>query len=206
MRMAIFAVALLFTFGCDQDPAKSVKIIPRPASVPGATETAFTDSKWHPAGCPPAKEEHTGPGTFKASGPCTFDQTNNVKCIDKLDDFFVMANRVGPNGEKISIYINVEKYHGPGDYLLAQAHINLESGGLLYRWTSDDVSIKVGEDLAFVELPKTLLDAEPVMNICPPRINPDGSYSFPCDSKRIKSPVDGTQEILSGRLNCTKED
>jgi len=195
----------IFVSACDPDPARSVRILARPIAESTAVQSSVSSS-WHPAGCPPVVEKTSGAGNLQVAGPCAFEHHQIAKCKAKADDFFVFVDRVGANGGKLGVYVNVEHYHGPGSYLLSIAHITLQDGSLLYRWSSDNISVVVGADEAFVELPTTRLSAEPLMNSCPPVVAPDGSYHFPCTARRLKSALDGTQEILRGRIICAKEE
>ena len=63
------------------------------------------------------------------------------------------------------VYINVEQYHGPGDYRDAQIFLGLQDKFSIYRWSGDKLNITVGGGQEFVALPATSLEAR---NRCSP--------------------------------------
>lgn len=198
-----YLLLFLWLVGCDSDPARSVKIIARPAAGPMA-HISVSPANWHPNGCPPVREGSAGPSRLAVTGPCAFAQQATAKCSAKVDDFFVIVERQAANGGKMTVYINVESYHGPDHYLTGQVYLTLPDGDLLYRWSNDKTAVVVGPDGAYVELQEARLAAEPLLRTCSPVVSADGSFHFPCNGKHEESPVDGTVEVLSGKIICAK--
>src|SRR5439155_1757853 len=113
-------LALLLLVACDEDPARSVKIASRPVP-PGARRAPpaspqVPEWQWRPELCPPPPEPAGGPGTLVASGACAFRQQGAVGCTTLPDDLILETSRPAARGATLIIYVNVEKYHGPGKY------------------------------------------------------------------------------------------
>jgi len=246
---AIVAAACLVAAACDEDPARSMKIVPRPpaavspapvgvASVsPAATrateatpsgaarpvpETPAARSSataarrpatgasrssaevapaaataWQQPGCPPPPEASSGPSAFTADGPCTFKHRGAVACEALEDDFLVTLSRKAAGGATLTVYINVENYHGPGDYRDAQIFLGVQDKFNIYRWSSDKMNITVGSGQEFVTLPATLLEAEPMFTNCTGPIT-----NFQCKGRDFEADFLKTRVVVSGTLRC----
>ena len=189
---AILAGACLVAAACDEDPARSMKIVPRPpaavspaatrpapgsvaavspasarlaetppraagpvpetraarssgtAARPPGTGASRSSAEVEPAaatdsrqpGCPPPPEASPGPSDFTAAGPCTFKHRGAVVCEALDDDFLVTLSRKAAGGATLMVYINVENYHGPGDYRDAQIFLGLQDKFNIYRWSA----------------------------------------------------------------------
>jgi hypothetical protein len=245
---AIVAGACLLMAACEEDPARSMKIVPRPlaavspaparpapslaavspapvavAAVTGpapdtqAARSSGTAARprgtgassssagvepaaapnWRQPGCPPPPEASSGPSTFTAAGPCAFQHRAAVACEALDDDFLVTLSRRAAGGVTLMVYINVEKYHGPGDYRDAQIYLGLQDKFNIYRWSSDTLNITVGSGEQSVTLPGTSLEAEPVFTNCTGRIT-----NFQCEGREFAEEFLKTREVVSGTLLC----
>ena len=161
----IFLVGCLIVFGCDEDPARSVKIIARPAASmkakPPRQALSIPIPDWRPNLCPPP-DPTRGSGTFVAKGACNFEQHGPVDCTSIGDDFIFNTYRPAAQGATLAIYVNVENYHGPDKYEYAQMLVSVNDLKAMYRWRSDIVNITVGEGEKFVVLEPTRL--EPILS------------------------------------------
>ena len=195
-----FAVAAcLLAAGCDEDPASAVRIIARPAVtsvVPTRTPLARV-GEWHPEACPPPPEEAPGPSTLTVTGPCAFEHHGTVSCEANGDDFLITLTRPATGGATLMIYINVEGYHGPDSYEGAQMFMGVQDRTLIYRWSSDTLSITVGPDEAFAVLPTSRIEAEPLL------INCSGPMTnYDCSGRGDMPLLEASTEVLSGTLRC----
>src|SRR5262249_46236343 len=129
--------------------------------------------------------------------PCAFEQRAAVSCEALADDFIVVATRPAKNGATIMIYINVEKYTGPGEYTEAQMFVGVQDKQNIWRWSSDNVNITVGKDEAFSELPPTKLEAEPMLVHCTGPMN-----NYQCEGRGDEPAFEKTIVTISGRLQC----
>jgi len=239
---ALVIVACLVTAACDQDPARSVKIVARPPAAassavtppgavvtpPGAVEPSRgTDpappakrvarppaaagagvtppgaggssriAEWRPEGCPPPPEDSSGPSSLSVTGPCAFQHRARVNCEARADDFYVSLSRKAARGATLMVYINVEKYHGPGSYDGAEMFVGVQDKTSIYRWSGDRLTITVGPGEEFVVLPTTRLDAEPILIDCTgPMTN------FQCGGRGDAEALLSTTEVVSGTLWC----
>ena len=180
-------------------PAAQIQPAAAPPPQSGASRGTLppADGKWHPQGCPPPPETSPGPGTFTATGPCAFQHHAIVTCEAAIDDFILTMARPAANGALLMVYINVEKYTGPGTYDQAQMFVGVQDKTSIYRWSSDEVSITVGADQKFAQLPPTKLESEPMLVDCTgPMLN------YQCAGRTDSSPIDHTEEVVSGTLMC----
>ena len=258
-RRTAGAIAIcLALVGCDQDPARSMKIAARPAaadSVPtppstvapvGDAETAppvktdaappppsapslptkakpsakiaasapagsanaptrpdksaagsARDDEWHPAGCPIPEEGGTGPSSLTVTGPCAFQHRGKFSCEAIADDFYISMTRKAAQGATLMIYINVEGFHGAGEYKDAQMWVGVQGRKEIYRWSSDSVALTIGPDQAFAVLPTTRLDAEPVLVDCTGPID-----NYQCSGRGNLQQLLATAEIVAGTIYC----
>jgi len=177
----LFTICFIGLFGCDPDPARSVKVATRSSASRYTTglapqRTVAADAaaaraetregvpvefQWRPDLCPPPEEPSRGPSTFDAKGACNFQQRGAVDCRSVADDFLVEISRPAAQGATLAIFVNVEKYHGPGKYSGGQMLVSVHDPKGTFRWRSDEVTITVGEGEKFAELALTRL--EPLM-------------------------------------------
>ena len=168
------------------------------AAAPGAA--ALADPGWRPPGCPPPAESGPGPSRLNVSGPCSFGHQGRFSCEKIHDDFYISMSRKAANGSTLMIFVNVEKYNGPGDYKTGEMHLSVQDRSSIYRWSSQEVELTVGPDAAFVTLPRTRLEAEPVLVDC---TGPMTNYQ--CSGRGELEALLGTVQILSGRMQCERE-
>ena len=226
-RWIVLAIgACLAGLGCERDPASSVRIVERrpdapaqaaakpPADNPvdpgGGTAAPTTASAAPPAGakpadpaafrlaaCPPPPEGGPEVSSFTLAGPCAFEQRAAVSCEALFDDFIMIGTRKAKNGATVMIYINVEKYTGPGDYTEAQMFVGVQDKVNIWRWSNDNVNITVGKDEQFAELPSAKLEAEPVLVNCTGPMN-----NYQCEGRGDEPAFDSSIEVVRGRLQC----
>lgn len=198
---ALVVMACLLAAGCDEDPASAVRIIARPVVtivVPSPTPLVRAGD-WHPEACPPPPEDAPGPSTLTVAGPCAFEHHGAVSCEVNGDDFLITMTRPAAGGAKLMIYINVEQYHGPGSYEGAQMFMGVQDKTLIYRWSSDTVSITVGPDETSAELPTTRIEAEPLLIDCS---GPMTNYD--CSGRGDMPLLEASTAVLSGTLRCAE--
>ena len=147
--------------------------------------------------CPPLPEDDAGPSTMALDGPCAFRHRAAASCESLGDDFIMVATRPAKDGATAMIYVNVEKYTGPGKYSEAQMFVGVQDKVNIWRWSSDNVNITVGKDEAFAEMPRTRLLAEPVLVNC---TGPMTNYQ--CDGRGEVPAFERSLEVVSGRLQC----
>ena len=181
----------------------------QPPGEPGGQTSAATGAlppapadiaDWRPAGCPPPSEEATGPGRLIVSGPCAFEHQAAVSCEILPDDLIIAVTRKGARGSTVMVYLNVEKYTGPGTYDEAQMFVGVQDATTISRWSSDMVALTVGKNGDFVELPATRLEAEPMLLQCSgPMTN------FQCEARDSLDAMEKTVETVSGTLYCAEK-
>lgn len=170
MLCAVIALAALVA--CKPDPAKAVKIESAPPAPP-APEAKLPP--WKPDNCT-LQPEKKGSSSFVATGPCAIRQTGEVACRSLTDDMHVLFLRKAKGEATVAVYINVETYHGPGNYTNAQMFLTYQDGSSYYHWSNDSTRITVSPGAKSVVLPVDTLLAEP--------------------------PNEG-MEIVSGKLHCS---
>jgi len=159
MRGFLFVAGMsLIVLACQPDAAKSVKIV-APAPAPPAAQAALPP--WQPEFCALPPEPSGGQSNMTVTGPCAFHHQASTKCRGVADDFHVVMLRRAAGDATVGLYINVEFYHGAGDYTNAQAFLTLTNGKAYYHWSSDSVRITVTPGLKSVVFPPTRLEAEP---------------------------------------------
>jgi hypothetical protein len=212
-RLAV--LLCLAAVGCDEDPARSVRIISRPVT-PAAVVTSSAQllkaqepvaplepgepRPWSPPGCPPPPDVAEGPSSLVVTGPCAFAHKSEVDCEVTPDDMLVTLSRKAAHGATLMIYLNVEKYHGSGDYDEAQMFVGVQDRSSIYRWSSDSVHVTVGPGEAFVTFPATKVDAERQLIQC---TGPMTNYQ--CGDANGLSPILNTAEVVTGTLSCKKK-
>ena len=185
-----------------EGPARSVDTAARPPAAGGAAARS-AGSGWHPEACPPPAETSSGPGSLSVTGPCAFEHRAPVSCESTPDDFIVAMTRKAARDATLVVYLNVEKYHGPGKYDGAQMFVAVQDGTSLYRWSSDTLDATVGPGEAFVSLSRARLEAEPLLVDCSRTIGPSTNYQYQCEGRSSgKTDIESTFEVVSGRLSC----
>lgn len=199
---------------CGGAPARPARIAARhsapvaSAAAPSPVRQAAVSQAPAPQGllsefCPPPAEDSSGPSSFVAEGPCEFLHRAPVACESLQDDFIVGVTRKAKNGSSLVIYINVEKYHGPGAYDGAQLFVAVQSGTAIHRWSSDNVNATVGPGEAFVSFRRTELEREPLLIECSRLIGPESNYQYQCaGTSDSATAIDNAPEVISGELQC----
>ena len=147
--------------GAPLPPAGSDAPAPVGTGTPPPASPQVPEWQWRPELCPPPPEPAGGPGTLVASGACAFRQQGAVGCTTLPDDLILETSRPAARGATLIIYVNVEKYHGPGKYEDGQMLVSVQDAIGLYRWRSDSVRVTVGEDGRFADLETTRLESLP---------------------------------------------
>lgn len=215
MKRSLPLALCLLTLACGDDPAKSVKIVPRPAApalivpkVSGGVVSSHTttsrapDPGWVREFCPPPADDAEGPSTLAVTGPCGFTHRQAVKCESLLDDFIIGFVRNLRNGATMAVYFNVENYRGPGSYSETQMFAAVQSGTAIYRWSNDYAHATVGPGEAYLEIPPTRLDPEPMLINCTALIGPSTNYQYQCGGRTAMAAIESAPEIVSGTLGC----
>ena len=220
-RLRVIAIAVcLAAVACDEDPARSVKVIARPPAIPPATAPVTAASvtgppstvvppriaDWRLEACPPPPEDMPGDSGKRAplvvTGPCAFEHRGAVSCESTGDDFIIAVTRKAARGARLVVYINVETYHGPGSYDHAQMFLEVEDGTSIYRWSNDNFTITVGPDETFALLPTTRLDGEPLLVNCSWQVGPKSNWLYDCAGTSDATTMEGSSEVVSGTLWC----
>ena len=219
IKRAVLAGLCCVAVACSEDPAKSTKIVPRPAATqPPAPATDDTPASrsfdtaprpgqkppvtagaagWKPADCPPPPEASSGQSSLVVTGPCPFEHKAAVACEPLADDFLVTMTRKAAGESTLMVFINVEFYKGPGKYTGGQMFLGLQDKKNIYRWSSDAVTVTVadGETSAKVESAKLL--AEPLLVNCTGPMN-----NYQCEGRGEAEAFERTSAVVSGTLQC----
>jgi hypothetical protein len=100
-----------------------------------------------------------GPSKVKVSGPCGFDHTGEADCEADGDDFYVMVTRKTKSGAEVMLFVNVERFVGPGRYKAPNdIFVSLMDGNKIYRWWSNQSEVVVGAGSRYVTFTKTQLE------------------------------------------------
>ena len=222
----LLILGCLFLIGCDEDPAQSVKIVPRPAQTTTApsgnpaarvsppASAALVSPVLPELNCQLASRDLRGPSEFVAQGPCAFQFRAKANCQAMADDFYVALTRTAQNGAAVVVYLNVEQYKGPGTYNWAQMLVALYSQTTIYRWSNNNVHADVAPGEASVTLSRIALVGEPLMVGCTSAPGSSATAEDPTGSlpkvncAGRSGPVvvnGGTEEFIEGSLECTRD-
>ncbi len=73
----------------------------------------------------------------------------------------------------------------------------------IYRWSSETVHATIGPNEAFVAIPTTRLEGEPMLAECTRLIGPATNYHYQCGATSSAAiALENTAQIVSGRLQC----
>jgi hypothetical protein len=153
--------------------------------------------EWRPPGCPIPKEGGKGPSSITVTGPCAFQHQGKFVCEPLADDLYISMTRKAAQGSTLMLYINVERYHGAGEYKAAQMWIAVQGKKEIYRWSSDEVSLTIGPNQAFVVLPTTRLEAEPLLVDCTGRLD-----NYQCGGRGDLQELIATASVVAGTMHC----
>jgi hypothetical protein len=115
-----------------------------------------------PSGLCPPEPERSGAAGSNADfgGVCAFHQASRVYCRATDDDFYVLLRRQLPNGRSLSLYANVERYHGPGVYRDVQILMLVRDVATIYQWSNFRAEATVTARETSFRLPLTELRSE----------------------------------------------
>ena len=153
---------------------------------------------WRPSECPPPPEKGLGPSTIKATGPCAFEHKGEADCEAAGDDFLVTAVRATRNKAELLLFVNVERYVGPGKYKAPNdVYVSLKDGSKIYRWWTNRAEVTVGPDSKFVTLHDVQLEPEMMLVGC---TGPQTNYQ--CDGRSEQSGIMETHATVTGNIYC----
>jgi len=149
----------LLLAGCGVEAPNGIVVTPAPSSTPVGPLSVLP--KWSPDSCPPVAETNVAQRSdLTFSGTCAFTQNGPLTCQVSQDDFYMAMKRTLRNGIPLSLYINVERYHGPDTYTgSAQVFMYVQDGQGLFRWYNVQATLTVGPNEASATLPQ--LDLQP---------------------------------------------
>lgn len=156
-RVKKLALAIVLLAGCSQDLSKAPIIAARPSAPPPKLPAPSTT--WAPEFCRAGEDAGRG---LTFTGACAL-QAASALCRAEEDDYFILVKRALAGGRVFNFYVNVERWHGAGDYRgLAQMQVSVRDGTRLYRWASFQGSLTIaGEgDALSVRIDGARLTAE----------------------------------------------
>jgi hypothetical protein len=159
---ALAVMAALLAAGCGKDPAASVNIA-LGGLIDGGVEHGGerTRRPWQPTLCPPLPEP-AGPKVSRLGleGACPFEHSGPARCKVSQDDLYLTVSRPAREGAVVTLYVNVERYRGPGRYDAAEVQLSVQDRAALFRWSGGaQVTVESGE--AAVAFDRVLLSPEP---------------------------------------------
>ena len=157
------AITALLAAACAKDPAASVRIALGGLVDGGVAHGAGRTSRpWRPALCPPLPEP-PGPAPHRLvlGGACAFEHASPVRCEVLQDDMYVTLSRPANDGAVVTLYVNVERYQGPGSYEAAQVQLSVQDRGALFRWGSSGARVTVESGETVVRFDRVALSPEP---------------------------------------------
>ncbi len=156
-------LAAVLTPACEKDPAASVRIALNGLVDGGVAHGGErTRRPWRPSLCPPLPEAQApAPSHLAFGGACAFDHASPVHCEVSQDDMYLTFSRPANEGAVVTLYVNVERYQGPGVYEAAEVLLTVRDRTALFRWsgTSPHVTIEAGETA--VRFERAALSPEP---------------------------------------------
>lgn len=213
-QLATIPAVVLFGFlaACSSDPASAVKLPPKVAvksKIPEAKPVSVTfipnqsdiDEQWFAETCP--GQAGSASADFVATGPCPFQQAEPVSCEVQPDDVIIGLVHKGTHGD-LAFYLNVENYHGPGEYGGTQVFLALQGKHSIFRWSNDEVHAIVGPDESFVQVRSATLVPEPSLLACSQMIGPQSNFQFQCSQRGGTHLMEGRPVTISGTLHCIR--
>jgi len=153
---------------------------------------------WRPTACPPPDERGSGPSSIKVTGPCAFQHKGEAHCEKDGDDFYVTVWRKARNSAEVMLFINVERFVGPGTYKPPNdIWVSLKDGSTIYRWSSNDYEVTVGPGSKYVTFKDARLEPELVLIGC---TGPQTNYQ--CDGRGDEPRHMASSSTVSGRIYC----
>ena len=157
------AVTSLLAAACAKDPAGSVRIALDGLTDGGVAHGAGRTSRpWRPALCPPSPEPPSpAMSHLFFGGACAFEHNGPAHCEVLQDDLYVTLSRAANEGAVVTLYVNVERYQGPGPYEAAEVQLTVQDRGSLFRWSSAGARVTVEPGEASVSFDRLPLSPEP---------------------------------------------
>jgi hypothetical protein len=146
--------------GCTKELTDAPILPPRAPATDAGTAKAST---WRGDWCHVDEPAPSSERALSFAGECRLLQTSPALCRPEEDDFYVLVKRPLPGGRSLNFYVNVERFHGDGDYRsLAQLHVVVRDRGTLYRWANvqGDVVLSSSGEKRFITLRGVSLSAE----------------------------------------------
>jgi hypothetical protein len=195
VRTAMIAFAIPLCFGFTTGVA-FVAHAATPAKSAGA-------EAWHPSACPPPAVLGKGPSSVKVTGPCAFEHKGEAECEALGDDLMVIVERKAKKSAELILYVNVERYVGPGKYKAPNdIYVSLKDGPKIYRWWSNRFEVTVGPESKYVTLAEVHLEPEMVLVGC---TGPQTNYQ--CDGRSdTETQHMQTSSTVSGTIYCKAAD
>ncbi len=157
----VWLVCALTLAACGNEPSQGRLLTVKPSAlVPSFAPGPLPI--WRPGLCPPEPESAPLYSDLTFSGICAFHQIGPLTCHASQDDFYLTAQRTLPGGLPLTLFINVERYQGPGTYRnVAQVHMIIQDGQGLFRWSNFNGTITVAPGETSATLALVELTAEP---------------------------------------------
>jgi hypothetical protein len=114
------------------------------------------------------------------------------------DDFTITVTRKAKDGAEVVLFLNVERYVGPGQYKPPNdIFVGLKVGTKMYRWWSNAFDVTVGPESKSVTLHNVYLQPELVLVGCE---GPQTNYQ--CDGRGDEPEHMKTFAYVSGTIYC----
>lgn len=215
MRSLLVIAVCLLTVSCAEDPAASVRIPPG-VVVHAATKVPTPVKKFYRSPNGPYRDllldacpvpgEAPGPGSFSAEGTCGFRERELVDCESVKDDFIIAVTRPAQNGWTLVAYLNVERYHGPGEYDGAQLFVAVQNERTIYRWSSEDLHVRVEPYEEAATVSSGRLEAEPVHFQCSTLLTPESNLTYQCNAASESNFRFNKSDLkVKGTLQCREK-
>lgn len=101
---------------------------------------------WQPDRCQPGAEPlGVSVSNLTLTGTCPIHQSGPLLCHAGGDDFYLAMKRRLANGLPLTLYVNVESYHGPDTYPdYVEFVMVIQDGQGLFRWSNLRAALTVG--------------------------------------------------------------
>jgi hypothetical protein len=158
------------------------------------------DSTWHPPACPPPPDNESGRSSIKVTGPCGFESKAEAECEVLADDMQIILTRKAKNNAELMLYVNVERYVGPGTYKAPNdIFVSVLDGTKIYRWWSNQFVATVNAESKSVTLKDVKLEPELLLVGC---TGPQDNYQ--CDGRGDEPKHMETMTSVSGTIVCKR--
>jgi hypothetical protein len=157
-RLVILPVVAWALASCGGNSGTSLLVVtPDPPSSHSVAQAKAADPECRPMEQVAATAVHSD---LHLSGPCAFTEKSVGRCVKRVDDFYVyLAHDLTGEGRFI-LTVNVENYHGPGEYKSgAEVYLEITRNNQFYYWSVRHTTVTVTEqspphvDIASASLP-----------------------------------------------------